>query len=222
MSNINLGLSCVLHFPIDTLSNQTLNLSSVPIQDNNYDCGLYACRYVFNLVQMVNMNVKMKDVMDNLSSRISGHDLFDFDVSHIDRMRTEIYDVLSHITGIYRNHRLLSHPNADGTALDLASESEEDHDENDVTIFSRASQSMDESGNDKDLYSDDDASFLSQSHADDEEDDVLSADTTGKSGLVLINNSFAGFIMERRSILLFQAILDNFISAQTTITITLT
>jgi len=44
---------------------------------------------------MVNINVKMKDVMDNLSSRISGHDLFDFDVSHIDRMRTEIYDVLS-------------------------------------------------------------------------------------------------------------------------------
>ena len=159
---------------------------------------------------MVNMNVKMKDVMDNLSSRISGHDLFDFDVSHIDRMRTEIYDVLSHITGIYRNHRLLSHPNADGTALDLASESEEDDDENDVTIFSRESQSMDESGNDKDLYSDDDASFLSQSHADDEEDDVLSADTTGKSGLDLLNNSFASFIMERRSILLFSGDLGQF------------
>ena len=137
------------------------------------------------------MNVKMKDVMDNLSSRISGHDLFDFDVSHIDRMRTEIYDVLSHITGIYRHHRLLSHPNADGTALDLASESEEDDDENDVTIFSRASQSMDESGNDKDLYSDDDASFLS--HTDDEEDDVLSADTTGKSGLVSLTQFFCWF-----------------------------
>ena len=168
------------------------------------------------------MNVKMKDVMDNLSSRISGHDLFDFDVSHIDRLRTEIYDVLSHITGIYRNHRLLSHPNADGMALDLASESEEDDDENDVTIFSRASQSMDESGNVKDLYSDDDASFLSQSHADDEEDDVLSADTTGKSGLVYSTILLLVLEWSAAQFFYFQAILDNFISAQTTITITLT
>ena len=201
--------------PIDTLSNQTLDLSSVPMQDNNYDCGLYACRYVFNLLQMVNMDVKMKDVMDNFSSRISGHDLFDFEASNIDRMRTEIYDVLAHITDIYRHHRLLSHPTADGTAtaLDLAGESEEDDDESDVIMFSRASQ---------DLCSDDDddASFLS--HTDDEEDDVLSADTTGKSGLDSLN-SFAAFKMDRHSILtLFQAILDNFISAQTTITITLT
>ena len=210
--------------PIDTLSNQTLNLSSVPMQDNNYDCGLYTCRYVFNLLQMVNMDVKMKDVMDNFSSRISGHDLFDFEASHIDRMRTEIYDVLAHITDIYRHHRLLSHPSADGTAtaLDLASESEEDDDESDVIIYSRASQSMGASGDEKDLCSDDDddASFLS--HTDDEEDDVLSADTTGKSGLDSLN-SFAAFKMDRHSILtLFQVILDNFIPAQTTITITLT
>lgn len=145
-------------------------------QNNGYDCGVHVCRYAFNLVQLVDIKVKMKDVKDNFSDSISGHDLFDYDVQDIDRLRTQMYDVLTHITNLYRNHRLLSDPT--GTAFDCSSGSDDEEDENEVAILTPESQTGDVSSDERsEKFSNDDASFRTQL---DEEDDELSVDTTGK------------------------------------------
>ena len=152
---------------------------------------MYVCRYVFNLVQLVDTNVKVKmtDVLSNLAN-ISNHELFDFNGTQIDRMRTEIYDVLARITDIYQNHRVLTGPDADAVAAfhslsddDSASSSSDDDDDDDnVSIKSRMSMSQEMDDSDvSEWYPDeaDDGRSL-PSQYDEDDDDVLSADTNGE------------------------------------------
>ena len=142
-------------------------------QGNGYDCGsVHVCRYAYNLIQMVDLKVKNKDFTDNFASCISSHDLFDYNADDINRLRTQMHDLIVHITSLYRNHR--------DTVIDCLSESDDDDD--DVEIIPPVTQTSDDSVDGKsDHVSHSDSSF---SHLDDDDDD-LSADTTGEFSLDL-------------------------------------
>ena len=163
-------------------NSQEYFLPSVLTQSNSYDCGVHVCRYVVNLVRMVNdaevkmPNVKMTDVIDNFSASISGHELFGYTESDISRMRTEIYNVMAHTMKSYQNHRI-HEPRSDH---DPVSDSEDDEEE--VEILVR------ETSEDTDVVMSDaecieDASYQYQS----DQDDHLSVDTEGKCSLSKAN-----------------------------------
>ena len=136
-------------------------------QGNGYDCGVHVCRYAYNLIQMVDLKVKNKDFTANFASCISSHDLFDYNADDINRLRTQMHDLIVHITSLYRNHR--------DTVIDCLSESDDDDD--DVEIIPPVTQTSDDSVDGKsDHVSHSDSSF---SQLDDDDDD-LSADTTGE------------------------------------------
>lgn len=151
-------------------TNQNTVLLSVLTQTNNYDCGVHVCRYVVNLVRMVNsISVKMTDVLNNFSNSITGHELFDYAESDINSMRTEVYNVMAHITNCYKKHRIHEH----GSENDPMSDSDEDEDEVEIVD----SQDTDDSDVVMvDAESTEDASYYFQS----DDDDDLSFDTAGK------------------------------------------
>ena len=160
--------------PYDHLNLTLFCFITVMDQGNGYDCGVHVCRYAYNLIQMVDLKLKVKneDFTDNFASCISSHDLFDYNADDIDRLRTQMHDLIVHITSLYRNHR--------DTVIDCLSESEsddEDDDDDDLEIIPPVTQTSDDSVDDRsDLVSNNDSSF---SHLDDD-DDELSADTTGE------------------------------------------
>ena len=166
-------------------------------------------------------SVKMKDVLTNLESKISENDLFDFDASQIDRMRTEIYDVLGHITDIYQNHC---------EALLAPSDTESDDDDEIIITGIRTNMgkkpSVDiDALSDSDAeisdwrpeYEDDDDSHFS---CNSDDDDMLSADTRGKNEAAFVLK-FAPNIFLLNTHIYFQPIYLNFIPARIEITTTL-
>ena len=159
-------------------NSQEYYLPSVLTQTNSYDCGVHVCRYVVNLVRMVNdaevkmPNVKMTDVIDNFSTSISGHELFGYTESDISRMRTEIYNVMAHTMKSYQNHRI-HEPRSDH---DPVSDSEEDEEEVEILV-SQTLEDTDVVMSDAEII--EDASYQFQS----DQDDHLSVDTEGKCSL---------------------------------------
>ena len=119
---------------------------------------------------MVNsISVKMTDVLNNFSNSITGHELFDYAESDINSMRTEVYNVMAHITNCYKKHRIHEH----GSENDPMSDSDEDEDEVEIVD----SQDTDDSDVVMvDAESTEDASYYFQS----DDDDDLSFDTAGK------------------------------------------
>ena len=81
----------------------------------------------YNLVQMVDLKVKNKDFTDNFASCISCHDLFDYNADDINRLRSQMHDLIVHVTSLYRNHR--------DTVIDCLNESDDEDDEDDVEIM---------------------------------------------------------------------------------------
>lgn len=155
----------------DCVVRQSHAFCVIPVMDqgNGHDCGVHVCRYAYNLVQMVDLKVKNKDFTDNFASCISSHDLFDYNADDINRLRSQMYDLIVHITNLYRNHR--------DTVIDCLSESDDEDDDDDVEIISPVTQSSDDSvDNRSDHVSHSESSF---SQLDDDDDD-LSADTTGE------------------------------------------
>ena len=134
-------------------------------QGNGYDCGVHVCRYAYNLVQMVDLQVKNKDFTDNFASCISSHDLFEYNADDINTLRTQMYDLIVHITSLYQNHR--------DTVIDCLSESDDD---DDVEIISPVTQTSDDSVDDRS----DHVSHSESSFSQFDDDDDLSADTTGE------------------------------------------
>lgn len=154
-------------------------IPQVLTQTNGYDCGVHVCRYVSNLVELINnkkLTVKMSDVMDNFSSIITEDKMFDFTEGDIDQMRSDIYNVMANVRECYRNHRDVHQ------VFDLVSDSDDD-DEDELQIF--GSNENDDSG-DEGLNDADQFSYSESMSLDDDlvgSDDELSVDTTGKSGV---------------------------------------
>lgn len=81
---------------------------SVPIQNNGYDCGIFVCRYAFNIVNLVHQTLNMRDICSNgLSDYITNNDLFQFDQNDISKFRGELYDIVTELTKLYCEHRVV-------------------------------------------------------------------------------------------------------------------
>ena len=79
-----------------------------------------------------------------------------------------MYDLIVHITSLYRNHR--------DTVIDCLSESDDEDDDDEVEIISPVTQTSDDSVDDRSDHVSHSESSFSQS----DDDDDLSADTTGE------------------------------------------
>ena len=63
---------------------------SVPYQKNGCDCGVFVCRYAYNLYLMQHFCFTFTDVREKFNSLITGGEAFQFDMSDIARIRQEM------------------------------------------------------------------------------------------------------------------------------------
>eukprot|EP00985_Skeletonema_marinoi_P016788 scaffold9065_cov239-Skeletonema_marinoi.AAC.1 len=59
----------------------------IPRQDNGCDCGVFVCRYAYNLFQMRSNRFSQFDMSDNCSDLFADSDLFEFGMKDIARIR---------------------------------------------------------------------------------------------------------------------------------------
>ena len=74
---------------------------SVPYQDNGCDCGVFVCRYAYNLYIMRNMDFTLNDISDSFNSSITRGVAFQFDQSDIPRIRKEFALLIDNLSEIY-------------------------------------------------------------------------------------------------------------------------
>jgi hypothetical protein len=152
----------------------------VPIQDNNYDCGVFLLRNAFNLVQKVDTKVLMTDVNNRLQSYIDNNELFHYDKVDIDRMRVELFTMYGCLTNVYQHRRVITQT-ARLDPLELESDSEEEDEDEVVMMSSYPDRSDTASNGDSDLSWRNDDGDDDLGRLDDEDSDhLLIADTTGE------------------------------------------
>lgn len=78
-----------------------LPFASVPYQDNGCDCGVFVCRYAYNLFIMRNMDFTLDDISDSFNSSITRGVAFQFDQSDIPRIRREFASLIDNLSEIY-------------------------------------------------------------------------------------------------------------------------
>lgn len=69
----------------------------IPKQDNGYDCGVFVCRYAYNLLQMRGECFSRSDLAENCSTLITNNNLFKFDSGDITRIRSELKDLIDNL-----------------------------------------------------------------------------------------------------------------------------
>jgi hypothetical protein len=145
------------------------------MQNNSFDCGLYVCRYAVGLINLISDSLTIADLEEGLASKITNSGLFDFNGDDIFRMRSELFDLLGYVTDVYRNHRLPHQPSSR-----LGRETTNSDDDDDV--MSIPSCNHDRASTTDHL--EDSASeweCSDNSSVNDEDDDVLVADSTGEN-----------------------------------------
>jgi Ulp1 family protease len=63
--------------------------STVPYQDNGWDCGVFVCRYGFAMYQLRDKKFSYREVMEGktpFSALITNSTEFNFDMNDIDRI----------------------------------------------------------------------------------------------------------------------------------------
>jgi hypothetical protein len=75
----------------------------VPYQDNGCDCGVFVCRYAYNLYMMRHLQYTWDDYNESpqFSTLITNGPAFQFCMSDIDRIRREISTLISKLSELY-------------------------------------------------------------------------------------------------------------------------
>jgi hypothetical protein len=73
----------------------------IPYQDNGCDCGVFVCRYAYNLFQMRSKCFSQFDMSDNCSDLFEESGLFDFDMQDIARIREEMESLIRNLSKVY-------------------------------------------------------------------------------------------------------------------------
>ena len=122
------------------LPNDATNLIfAVPQQENNFDCGLFICRYLFGLVYLHKNGYQINNV-----SMIEDNDLFNFTQKDISRMRKEFEILLTRLT-IY-NSRLQQELLEEGCILIIDDAEEGDNGDGDVNSHGNVDVNVDGNG----------------------------------------------------------------------------
>ena len=84
------------------LQNTSLNL--VPMQTNGCDCGVFICRYAYNLYMMRNLQFTKEHQNEKppFSSLITSGSAFQFNMSDIARIRVEMVTLIDNLSQIYQ------------------------------------------------------------------------------------------------------------------------
>ena len=77
-----------------------ISLIPVPYQDNGCDCGVFVCRYAYNLYMMRHQKFTRMDYEERppFTSKITRSPAFQFDMSDIDRIREEIATLIDNLS----------------------------------------------------------------------------------------------------------------------------
>jgi len=82
-----------------------MNLRSpkIPYQENGCDCGVFVCRYAYNLYMMRHLKFTWVDICEKpvLKSLITKGPAFQFDMSDIARIREEIGTLIDNLSKLY-------------------------------------------------------------------------------------------------------------------------
>lgn len=104
----------------------------------------------------------MKEVTSGLKEYITQNEMFKFDSGDIDRMRTELHNIVVHVTNVYHNHRVIpvtseqdQMPDSDNEVEELV-RIEEQEDRDNAMIVS------DQSTEDENPHEDDEDSITSE------------------------------------------------------------
>jgi Ulp1 family protease len=74
----------------------------VPRQRNNSDCGVFVCRYAYNLYLMSNQVFSLSGIENKFKELITEGPAFKFDKVDIVRIRKEIKELIDALTPLYR------------------------------------------------------------------------------------------------------------------------
>jgi hypothetical protein len=88
--------------PVNQIS---LQLLLVPYQDNGCDCGVFVCRYAYNLYLMRNQIFSFADIEDHFKTLITEGPAFDFDMRDIARIREEIKVLVNALSPLYHAYK---------------------------------------------------------------------------------------------------------------------
>ncbi len=89
-------------------------LSTVPYQDNGWDCGVFVCRYAFSVLSMRSIEFKFTPSSENYyekrkklqkewSKLIDNSEAFNFDVADIRRLRKEFATLIDNLSDMYKD-----------------------------------------------------------------------------------------------------------------------
>ena len=75
--------------------------SPVPHQENGCDCGVFVCRYAYNLYIMRHHRFTWKGYEDSFTSLITNSPAFQFDMFEIARIRKEMTTLVDNLSKVY-------------------------------------------------------------------------------------------------------------------------
>jgi len=80
-----------------------ISLIPVPYQDNGCDCGVFVCRYAYNLYMMRHQKFTKRDYKERppFTSKITRSPAFQFDMSDIARIREEIATLIDNLSKLF-------------------------------------------------------------------------------------------------------------------------
>jgi len=83
----------------------TMRLKSpkIPYQENGCDCGVFVCRYAYNLYKMKHLKFTWDDITEDkpLRTLITCNPAFEFDMADIARIRGEIETLIDNLSKLY-------------------------------------------------------------------------------------------------------------------------
>jgi len=84
-----------------TKEGMTLTSPKIPYQENGCDCGVFVCRYAYNLFMMRHQKFTWKDICGSFNSLITRGPAFQFDMFDIARIREEIGTLIDNLSKLY-------------------------------------------------------------------------------------------------------------------------
>ena len=79
----------------------SLDNVSVPYQENGCDCGVFVCRYAYNLYTMRNEKFTRTDIQDKFKHLITNGPAFQFTMDDIARIREEFKTLVDSLAELY-------------------------------------------------------------------------------------------------------------------------
>jgi hypothetical protein len=132
---------------------------NIPYQDNGCDCGVFVCRYAYNLFQMRSNCFSQFDIVDDCRDLFEDSGLFEFNMADIARIRKEMERLIENLSNVYRRMKKLEKAKKKSNLQNDESTSNEKDGNSDIAAAEETadggdkSEEADESGDNPDVKS---------------------------------------------------------------------